>query len=64
MRLLARAGVGLAVLPPIVVQDELTAGHLIEAGRLPGVGEAFYAVTIRRRFPNPVLAELLEGRAL
>ena len=64
MRLLARAGVGLAVLPPIVVQDELTSGHLIEAGRLPGVGEAFYAVTIRRRFPNPVLAELLEGRAL
>lgn len=64
MRLLARAGVGLAVLPPIVVQDELTSGLLLEAGRLPGVGETFYAVTIRRRFPNPVLAALLEGRAL
>ncbi len=64
MRLLAREGVGLAVLPPIVVQDELTTGRLIEADRLPGIGETFYAVTLSRRFPNPVLSELLEGRAL
>lgn len=64
MRLLAREGLGLAVLPPIVVQDELTSGRLIEAGRLPGIGETFFAVTIKRRFPNPILAELLEGRAI
>lgn len=64
MRLLARQGVGLAVLPPIVVQDELESGLLVEAGRLPGIGETFYAVTISRRFPNPILADLLQGRAL
>ncbi|MFK7836224.1 MAG: LysR family transcriptional regulator [Sulfitobacter sp.] len=64
MRLLARAGVGLAVLPPIVVQDELDTGVLAEADRLPGVAETFFAVTITRRFPNPILAELLEGRAI
>ena len=64
MRLLARAGTGLAVLPPIVVQDELTSGRLVEADRLPGIGETFFAVTITRRFPNPILAELLDGRAL
>ncbi|WP_296428291.1 LysR family transcriptional regulator [Yoonia sp.] len=64
MRLLARAGVGLAVLPPIVVQDELNSGHLVEAARLPGVSETFFAVTITRRFPNPILAQLLEGRAI
>ncbi len=63
MRLLARQGVGLAVLPPIVVQDELTSGRLQEAGRLPDIGETFYAVTITRRFPNPILAELLESRS-
>jgi LysR family transcriptional activator of nhaA len=28
MRLLAREGVGLAVLPPIVVRDELASGEL------------------------------------
>lgn len=60
MRLLARDGVGLAVLPPIVVQDELSSGRLIEADRLPGISETFYAVTMKRRFPNPLLSELLE----
>jgi len=64
MRLLAREGVGLAVLPPIVVQDELANGRLIEADRLPGIGETFFAVTLSRRFPNPVLADLLEDRTL
>lgn len=64
MRLLARSGVGLAVLPPIVVQDELDTGVLCEAGKLPGIGEAFFAVTIQRRFPNPMLADLLEDRAI
>ncbi|WP_439155152.1 LysR family transcriptional regulator [Yoonia sp.] len=64
MRLLAREGVGLAVLPPIVVQDELSTGRLIEADRLPGIGETFFAVTLTRRFPNPILADLLEDRAL
>jgi LysR family transcriptional activator of nhaA len=64
MRLLAREGVGLAVLPPIVVQDELTSGRLIEVDRLPGIGETFFAVTITRRFPNPILADLLDGRAI
>ncbi len=64
MRLLARAGAGLAVLPPIVVQDELSTGRLLEAGRLPGIAETFYAVTIARRFPNPILGELLDGRAI
>jgi LysR family transcriptional activator of nhaA len=64
MRLFAREGVGLAVLPPIVVQDELTSGRLIEADRLPGIGETFFAVTLSRRFPNPILGDLLDGRVL
>lgn len=59
MRLMAREGVGLAVIPPIVVADELAAGSLREADRLPGLSETFYAVTMRRRFPNPVLRDLL-----
>jgi LysR family transcriptional activator of nhaA len=59
MRLLAREGVGLAVLPPIVVQDELRSGTLIEVDRLPGISETFYAVTMDRRFPNPLIRDLL-----
>jgi LysR family transcriptional activator of nhaA len=60
MRLLAREGVGLAVLPRIVVKDELESGVLVEAERLPGVAETFYAVVMERRFPNSLLRELLE----
>jgi LysR family transcriptional activator of nhaA len=59
LRLLARAGAGLAVLPPIVVRDELAAGQLVEIARLDGIAEVFCAVTMRRRFPNPLLAEVL-----
>jgi LysR family transcriptional activator of nhaA len=64
MRLLAREGVGLAVIPPIVVKDELASGALVEAAHLPGLVETFYAVTLQRRFPNPHLRTLLRGLAL
>lgn len=60
MRLMTREGVGLGVLPPIVVRDELAAGLLVEAGTLPGIVEAFFAVTAERRFPNPLVRTLIE----
>lgn len=59
MRLLAREDVGLAVLPLIAVKDELEQGALIEADRLPGISETFYAITLDRRFPNPMLKQLI-----
>lgn len=59
IRLLARADAGLAIIPPIVVRDELLSGALVEAARLDGIGETFFAVTQQRRFPNPLLAEVL-----
>jgi LysR family transcriptional activator of nhaA len=60
MRLLAREGAGLAVLPPIVVKQELEEGELLELDTLPGVDENFFAVTTRRKFPNPLVAELID----
>ncbi len=59
MRLLTREGVGLAVIPPIVVRDELDRGELVESDRLPALSETFYAVTVERRFPNPLLRDVL-----
>ncbi len=59
MRLLAREGAGLAVLPPIVVKGELETGVLTEFDALPGLTETFYAVTTKRRFPNPLIRTLL-----
>ncbi|MCY1667141.1 LysR family transcriptional regulator [Rhizobium sp. SL86] len=61
MRLLARSGVGLAVMPPIVVQQELETGMLSELDTLPGIVETFYAVQIKRRFPNPLIRVLLDA---
>ncbi|MFW5679212.1 MAG: LysR family transcriptional regulator [Pseudomonadota bacterium] len=62
LRLLARADAGLAVVPPIVVADELASGSLVEAARLPDLREGFFALTLERRFPNPLLRELLARR--
>lgn len=59
MRLLAREGIGLAVLPPIVVRDELASSALVEAEQLSELTEAFYGVSVERRFPNALLSELL-----
>ncbi|MBL0164770.1 MAG: LysR family transcriptional regulator [Xanthomonadales bacterium] len=59
MRLLAREDVGLAVVPPIVVRDELASGLLVEAAQLPELSETFVAVTLSRRFPNPLLHMLI-----
>jgi len=61
LRLMAREDVGLAVVPPIVVNDELAGGVLQEASKLPGLQETFYAVTQLRRFPNPLLKDLLKA---
>ena len=55
LRLVAREHPGLAVVPPIVVKDELDSGVLVEVAELPGLVETFFAITLARRFPNPVL---------
>ena len=63
MRVLAREDIGLAVLPPIVVKDELANGRLIEAAPLSGITESFLAITPIRRFPNPLLSRLIGNEA-
>ncbi|MCB1450171.1 MAG: LysR family transcriptional regulator [Nitratireductor sp.] len=62
LRLLARADAGLAVIPPIVVQDELASGRLVEFARLEGITEVFCAVTISRKFPNSLLSQVFGAR--
>lgn len=60
MRLLAREDIGLALVAPIVVKDELMNGRLTEAKEHPRIKETFYAITLPRRFPNPLVQDLLE----
>lgn len=60
LRLLARDAEALAVLPAVVVKDELRQGRLVLLMTLPGVYENFYAVSIKRQFPSSLAAELFE----
>ena len=62
LRLLARERIGLAVVPTIVVQDELHARVLVEIAPLPQLKETFFAITLARRFPNPLLKILIAHR--
>ncbi len=59
LRLLARDSGELAVLPRVVVKDEIQQGTLVEYMTLPNQFESFYAITIKRHFISPVVAELL-----
>jgi LysR family transcriptional activator of nhaA len=60
LRLLARESDGLTLVPPIVVRDELATGELVEVCPIANLRETFYAITQKRRFPNPLLAELIK----
>jgi LysR family transcriptional activator of nhaA len=60
LRLLAAEGAGLALVPPVVVRHELESGLLVERHRIPEIRETFYAITLSRRFPHPILREILE----
>ncbi|MEZ5305453.1 MAG: LysR family transcriptional regulator [Verrucomicrobiales bacterium] len=60
LRLLAAEGAGLALVPPVVVKQELESGLLEERHRIPEIRETFYAITLSRRFPNPILRELVK----
>jgi LysR family transcriptional activator of nhaA len=62
LRLFARESPALALVPPVVVRDELASGRLCELCVVPGLTETFYGITLSRRFPNPLLSDLLRAR--
>ncbi len=59
MRLLARDTDALALVPSVVVRDELREGILHEHCVVPGLFETFYAITAKRRFQHPMLTTVL-----
>ncbi len=63
LRLLARDSPGVTLVPPVVVQDELRSGALVERYSLP-FKETFYATILASRFPNPMLRELMATASL
>lgn len=60
VRLLARADMGVALAPAVVLADEIRNGMLQTAPFDLPLVESFYAVTPRRSFPHTALARLLD----
>jgi len=60
LRLLARDTPGVALLPAVVVRDELLSGALQEYAVVPHLFESFYAITVQRHFEPPLLKALLQ----
>lgn len=59
LRLLALSGQGLALMSKIVVEGELNSSKIGLMRRVPGLAERFYALSVRRRFANPWLEEIV-----
>lgn len=61
LRLFAMSGLGLALVPEIVVKRELDFGELVIIRKLKGFAETFFAVTTTRKFPNPHIERVVRG---
>ena len=61
LRLLALSGEGLALVSKIVVERELQSSKIKFMLRVPGLAEKYYALTVRKRFQNTWLAEIVEA---
>lgn len=59
LRLVARDSGWLAVMPEVVVQDELRSGLLVRAGQSPRLHEHFYAITTPQRHRLELLERVL-----
>ena len=59
MRLLARDFDAVALLPSVVVRDELQAGTLEEYCVVPDLHETFYGITVDRKYQHPLVEPLL-----
>lgn len=59
LRLLARDAGAIALVPSVVVRDELKNGVLVEHAVVPDLVENFYAISVPRHFAPPLLRELL-----
>lgn len=63
LRLMAREADAVTLVPPVVVQDELASGVLVERHRIRDITETFYAITPTRRRPHALVRELVMRRA-
>lgn len=61
LRLLALSGEGLALVSKIVVERELQSRNIKFMQRVPGLAEKYYALTVRKRFQNTWIGEIVDA---
>ena len=59
----ARDSGAVALVPAVVVIDELRPGSLEEYAAVPNLYEEFYAISVRRQYQHPLVPQLLEQAA-
>lgn len=62
LRLLVRDSSCIALLPIVVVQDEIKNNVLAEYCKIPGLFENFYAISLKRHYEPEVLKDLLSRK--
>lgn len=60
LRLLALTGQGVALAPRLGVESDVRERRLIVLHEFKALRQRFYAITRQKRFPNPVVAELVQ----
>lgn len=60
LRLLARDLQAVALVPAVVVRDELKSGKLHEYCAVPDLYEEFFAVSVRRQYQHPLVRTMLD----
>jgi len=60
LRLIARDSGAAALVPAVVVMDELRSGALEEYAVVPNLYEEFYAISVRRQYQHPLVRPLIE----
>jgi LysR family transcriptional activator of nhaA len=60
LRLLARDLQAVALVPAVVVRDELKSGKLHEYCTVPDLYEEFFAVSVRRQYQHPLVRAMLD----
>ncbi len=60
LRLLARDLQAVALVPAVVVRDELKSGKLHEYCTVPDLFEEFFAVSVRRQYQHPLVRTMLD----
>ena len=61
LRILALTGKGLAVVPRLGVANDIENGSLVVLHEFKNIKQRFYAITRQKKFPNPIISELIRS---